>query len=62
MGNEEYEIMFLETVMKLWCKNIFLQRKKHGAFSENIYLIKVNDKNTRKRCKICSKLTIKIPE
>ena len=26
------------------------------------YLFKVNNKNTRKRCEICSKLTIKIPE
>ena len=25
----------------------------------NIYLFKVNNKNTRKRCEICSKLTIK---
>ena len=28
----------------------------------DIYLLKVNDRNTRTRCKICSKLTIKIPE
>ena len=27
-----------------------------------IYLLKVNNKNTRTRCEICSKLTIKIPE
>ena len=27
-----------------------------------IYLLKVNNGNTRKRCEICSKLTIKIPE
>ena len=27
-----------------------------------IYLFKVNDRNTRKRCEICSKLTIKTPE
>ena len=31
------------------------------AFPANIYLSKVNNKNTRKRCEICSKLTIKIP-
>ena len=31
-------------------------------FSDNIYLFKVNDRNTRKRCDICSKLTIKVPE
>ena len=28
----------------------------------DIYLLKVNDRNTRTRCKICSKLTIKTPE
>ena len=28
----------------------------------NIYLFKVNNKNTRKRCIICPKSTIKIPE
>ena len=28
----------------------------------NIYLFKVNNRNTRKRCEICSKLTIKTPE
>ena len=27
-----------------------------------IFLLKVNNRNTRKRCEICSKLTIKIPE
>ena len=28
----------------------------------NIFLFKVNNRNTRKRCKIFSKLTIKTPE
>ena len=28
----------------------------------NMYLLKVNNRNTRKRCKICSKLTTKTPE
>ena len=27
-----------------------------------IYLLKVNDRNTRTRCEICSKLTVKTPE
>ena len=31
-------------------------------FPANIYLFKVNSRNTKKRCEICSKLTIKIPE
>ena len=30
--------------------------------SANIYLFKVNNRNSRKRCNICSKLTIKTPE
>ena len=28
----------------------------------NIYLFKVNNKNTRKRCEMCLKFTIKTPE
>ena len=28
----------------------------------SVYLFKVNDRNTRKRCEIYSKLTIKMPE
>ena len=28
----------------------------------NNYMIQVNNRNTRTRCEICSKLTIKIPE
>ena len=30
--------------------------------SASIYLLKVNTRNTRTRCEICTKLTIKIPE
>ena len=33
-----------------------------SAVPANIYLFKVNNKNTRKRCEICSTLTIKTPE
>ena len=32
---------------------------KEGTFPANIYLFKVNNKNITKRCKICSKLTLK---
>ena len=31
-------------------------------YPDNIYLFKVNNRSTRKRCEICSKLTIEIPE
>ena len=30
--------------------------------SSGIYMFKVNNKNTRTRCEICSKLTVKTPE
>ena len=33
-----------------------------GHIPANIYLFKVNNKNTRRRCEICSKLTLKTPE
>ena len=32
------------------------------SFPAGIYLIEVNNRNTRTMCEICSKLTIKIPE
>ena len=32
------------------------------AIAASNYMFKVNNRNTRTRCKICSKLTIKIPE
>ena len=32
------------------------------TFSANIYLFKVNNRDTRKRYQICSKLTVKTPE
>ena len=31
-------------------------------FPANIYLLKVNNKSTKTRCKICSRLAIKTPE
>ena len=33
-----------------------------GANLSGIYLLKVNNTNTRTRCEICSKLTIKTPD
>ena len=43
------------------------QEKKHHPivfiyFSAGKYLFKVNNRNTRARCEICSKFTIKIPQ
>ena len=36
--------------------------KEKRIIPAGIYLFKVNNRNTKTRCKICSKLTIKIPE
>ena len=35
---------------------------KNSRDPAKIYLFKFNNKNSRKRCEICSKLTIKTPE
>ena len=32
------------------------------SYPAGIYLLKVNIRNTRTKCEICTKLTIKIPE
>ena len=47
---------YLCTIIPWWKKKT---KKTHPA---GIYLLKVNDRNSRTRCKICSNLTIKIPE
>ena len=36
--------------------------KEIWSFPDGIYLLKVNNRNTRTRCEICSKLRIKTPE
>ena len=33
-----------------------------NPYPANIYFFKVNNRGTRKKCEICSKLTIKSPE
>ena len=45
---------------KTFFKKIFLNFQTN--YPANIYLFKVNNTNTRKKCEICSKLTIKTPE
>ena len=34
----------------------------NSRYPDNIYLFKVSNRNTRKRCEICSKLTLKTPK
>ena len=42
--------------------NLFKVVIKGTMSPANIYLFKVNNRNTKRRCEICSKLTIKTPE
>ena len=44
----------------LRCWKFFAE--KFRCYTANIYLLKVNNKNSKKWCKICSKLTIKAPK
>ena len=39
-----------------------MDSKLNRTYPAGICLLKVNNRNTRARCEICSKLTIKIPE
>ena len=41
--------------------SVFIQDYHNERYPANIHLLKVSNRNTRKRCKICSKLTIKTP-
>ena len=41
---------------------LLLFNQSFTGLPAGIYLFKVNNRNTRTRCKICSKLTLKIPE
>ena len=60
----------LTLIFLLFLKKFFLSRGflKYTSntwfehFSANIYLFKANNRNTKKRCEICSKLIIKTPE
>ena len=61
---KNYEFSQLENISvsrtKCWsaCEN----RSEFSFNPAGIYLLKVNNRNTRARCEICSKLTIKKPE
>ena len=45
-----------------YCISHGLLIAKLNAFPTDIYLLKINNRNTRTRCEICLKLTIKTPE
>ena len=44
------------------CLAYEVPKKIYDILSAGIYLLKVNNRNTRTRCEICSKLTIRTPE
>ena len=48
-----------EHMSHLFVVILFLVLNKYPAAN---YILKVNNRNTRTRCEICSKLTIKTPE
>ena len=50
----------VETIYRPPSQNNFLELLNSN--SPGIYLLKVNNRNFRTRCEICSELTIKIPE
>ena len=41
-------------------KKILRKMANYNPHPANIYLFKINNRNTRKRCKTCSKLTINV--
>ena len=45
-----------------WLLLIFVYFIRNQRISAGIYMLKVNNGDTRTRCEICSKLTIKTPE
>ena len=44
------------------CDVFYLRERILFPFPAGNYMFNVNDRNTRTRCEICSKLTIKTPE
>ena len=68
-GNQRWKISALYVMSGFsffWaCKKIFVTKNcliLHLPIPAGIYMLKVNNRNNRTRCEICSKLTIKTPE
>ena len=73
MAHLDISIGFSLKELRIWShllnksliENFILCAAILGAYGNNpvgVYLLKVNNKNTRTRCEICSKLTIKTPK
>ena len=53
-------VLKTQIVNGCFCRDAYF--RKNASDPAGIYLIKVNNRNTRTRCEICSKLIIKTPE
>ena len=53
---------YLESYLHVWWSLGENSTRIKRSYPANIYLLIVNNRNTRTRCKICSKLTRKTPE
>ena len=56
------ETLLVATLIWMSPQNWLTGFYMRGAFPGNIYLFKVNNRSTRKRCEMCSKLTMEITE
>ena len=67
-GDDSFNTFFSETSAgKHVPRAVFLDLEpsvvgKLVSYTDGNYMFKVDNKNTRRRCEICSKLTIKAPE
>ena len=71
--SKRYQKILLNAIYEMHPKKTFASLKTGNPFFLNntkrirngpagIYLLKANNRNTRTRCEICSKLTINTPE
>ena len=55
------DVSYSENYLSIYLKLCFGFAKYSFSTPADIYLLKVKNRNTRTRCEICSKLTIKTP-
>ena len=60
--NPQYCNALFMSLQALSVHFVIQQRCICHPFPVGIYMFKINNRNTRRRCEICSKLTIKTPE
>ena len=60
-NNNYYKSYLIDSIL-LSSSSFFFCRLIFFFHPVNIYMFKVNNRNTRQSCKICSKLTIKTPD